>query len=109
MERTERKLLSMIFGVTCFSSSASSVPFLAEFGLINPGKILGWDAKENGALLIVIWNAIILHARWPGVAKYVVFLPWLFLKWSLRGPGLEPICSAWVCMPMVSWMSFMPR
>ena len=33
------------------------------------GRFWGWDAKENGALLIVIWNAIILHARWAGVAK----------------------------------------
>ncbi|MCA9057609.1 MAG: hypothetical protein KDA85_03890, partial [Planctomycetaceae bacterium] len=24
----------------------------------------GWDPKENGALLIVLWNAFILHARW---------------------------------------------
>ena len=27
------------------------------------------DAKENGALLIVIWNAILLHARWSGIAR----------------------------------------
>ena len=27
------------------------------------GRFWGWDPKENGALLIVIWNAIILHAR----------------------------------------------
>ena len=33
------------------------------------GSILGWDPKENGALLIVIWNAIILHARWGGMIK----------------------------------------
>jgi hypothetical protein len=28
------------------------------------GRFWGWDPKENGALLIVIWCAIILHARW---------------------------------------------
>ena len=27
------------------------------------GRFWGWDPKENGALMIVIWNAIILHAR----------------------------------------------
>jgi cytochrome c biogenesis factor len=27
------------------------------------GRFWGWDPKENGALLIVLWNAIILHAR----------------------------------------------
>jgi ABC-type transport system involved in cytochrome c biogenesis permease subunit len=26
------------------------------------GRFWGWDPKENGALLIVIWNALILHA-----------------------------------------------
>ncbi|MCX6953517.1 MAG: cytochrome C biogenesis protein, partial [Verrucomicrobia bacterium] len=25
--------------------------------------------KENGALIIVIWNAVILHARWGGMVK----------------------------------------
>jgi hypothetical protein len=28
------------------------------------GRFWGWDPKENGALLIVLWCAIILHARW---------------------------------------------
>jgi hypothetical protein len=26
-------------------------------------------SKENGALLIVLWNAIILHARWGGYVR----------------------------------------
>jgi hypothetical protein len=25
---------------------------------------LGWDPKENWALMIVMWNALVLHARW---------------------------------------------
>ena len=33
------------------------------------GRFWGWDPKENGALLIVIWNALILHARWGGMVK----------------------------------------
>ncbi len=33
------------------------------------GRFWGWDPKENGALLIVIWNAIILHARWGGFIR----------------------------------------
>jgi cytochrome c biogenesis factor len=28
------------------------------------GRFWGWDPKENGALMIVLWNALILHARW---------------------------------------------
>lgn len=33
------------------------------------GRFWGWDPKENGALMIVIWNAMILHARWAGLVK----------------------------------------
>ncbi|MEM6692162.1 MAG: cytochrome c biogenesis protein CcsA, partial [Planctomycetota bacterium] len=33
------------------------------------GRFWGWDPKENGALLIVIWNALLLHARWDGMIK----------------------------------------
>ena len=33
------------------------------------GRFWGWDAKENGALLIVIWNALLLHARFSGIAR----------------------------------------
>ena len=28
------------------------------------GRFWGWDPKENGALMIVLWNALVLHARW---------------------------------------------
>src|SRR5581483_5754120 len=34
------------------------------------GRFWGWDPKENGALLIVLWNALILHARWAGMVKH---------------------------------------
>ena len=33
------------------------------------GRFWGWDPKENGALLIVIWNALILHCRWGGLVR----------------------------------------
>jgi ABC-type transport system involved in cytochrome c biogenesis permease subunit len=33
------------------------------------GRFWGWDPKENGAMLIVLWNALILHARWGGLVK----------------------------------------
>ena len=33
------------------------------------GRFWGWDPKENGALLIVLWNAVILHARWGGMVR----------------------------------------
>ena len=33
------------------------------------GRFWGWDPKENGALMIVIWNAVILHARIGGLVS----------------------------------------
>ena len=33
------------------------------------GRFWGWDPKENGALIIVLWNALVLHARWGGMVK----------------------------------------
>ena len=33
------------------------------------GRFWGWDPKENGALIIVLWNAIILHCRWAGMVR----------------------------------------
>ena len=33
------------------------------------GRFWGWDPKENGAVLIVLWCAICLHARWGGLVK----------------------------------------
>ena len=33
------------------------------------GRFWGWDPKENGALMIVLWNALAVHARWGGLVK----------------------------------------
>jgi len=33
------------------------------------GRFWGWDPKENGALMIVIWNLAILHARLGGYIR----------------------------------------
>ena len=33
------------------------------------GRFWGWDPKENGALIIVLWNCLVLHAKWDGMAK----------------------------------------
>lgn len=34
------------------------------------GRFWGWDPKENGAAMIVLWNASVLHARWAGLIRY---------------------------------------
>lgn len=31
------------------------------------GRFWGWDPKENGALMIVLWGAILFHARLAGI------------------------------------------
>lgn len=66
-----RTISSMIFGITCFSLFFSLVGTVLGgiWADQSWGRFWGWDAKENGALLIVIWNALILHARWAGIAK----------------------------------------
>jgi ABC-type transport system involved in cytochrome c biogenesis permease subunit len=33
------------------------------------GRFWGWDPKENGALLIVLWTLVILHARLGGFIR----------------------------------------
>ena len=67
----QRILGAMIYGITCFSLFFSLVGTVLGgiWADQSWGRFWGWDAKENGALLIVIWNAILLHARWSGVAK----------------------------------------
>jgi ABC-type transport system involved in cytochrome c biogenesis permease subunit len=56
----------MIYGILCFALFFSLVGTVLG-GLWADdswGRFWGWDPKENGAMLIVLWNAVILHARW---------------------------------------------
>ena len=61
----------MIYGVVCFATLLSFVGTVLGgiWADQSWGRFWGWDPKENGALLIVIWNALILHARWGGLVK----------------------------------------
>ena len=61
----------MVYGVVCFSTLFSFVGTILGgiWADQSWGRFWGWDPKENGALLIVIWNAIILHARWGGMIR----------------------------------------
>jgi len=62
-----RKIIHrMTYGTVCFGILFSFVGTVLG-GLWADdswGRFWGWDPKENGALLIVIWNALLLHARW---------------------------------------------
>jgi ABC-type transport system involved in cytochrome c biogenesis permease subunit len=69
--KMKKTLDSMIYGITCFSLLFSLVGTILGgiWADQSWGRFWGWDAKENGALLIVIWNALLLHARFSGIAK----------------------------------------
>jgi ABC-type transport system involved in cytochrome c biogenesis permease subunit len=59
-------LYRMCYGTVCFAIFFSFVGTVLG-GLWADdswGRFWGWDPKENGALMIVLWNALILHARW---------------------------------------------
>lgn len=63
---TSKELSRMIYGTICFGIFFSFVGTVLG-GLWADdswGRFWGWDPKENGALLIVLWNAILLHAHW---------------------------------------------
>ena len=96
------------------ASSARSIRAALVFGLVftflgtamggvwadqSWGRFWGWDPKENGALLIIIWLAILLHARRGGIisdlgmaagsiiALLIVALAWLGV--NVLGVGLH--------------------
>jgi ABC-type transport system involved in cytochrome c biogenesis permease subunit len=68
---TSKALTATVYGVICFAL------FFSFLGTVlggiwadqSWGRFWGWDPKENGALLIVLWNALILHARWGGYVR----------------------------------------
>jgi ABC-type transport system involved in cytochrome c biogenesis permease subunit len=67
----QKALSSLAYGVVCFSLLFSFVGTMLGgiWADQSWGRFWGWDPKENGALLIVLWNALILHARWSGAAR----------------------------------------
>ena len=68
---TADALSRMVYGIICFATLFSLVGTILGgiWADQSWGRFWGWDPKENGALIIVIWNAIILHARWGGLAR----------------------------------------
>jgi len=66
-----RDLTRMTYGTLCFAL------FFSFLGTVlgglwaddSWGRFWGWDPKENGALIIVLWNALVLHARWGGMVR----------------------------------------
>lgn len=70
-EATGKALARMVYGIICFATLFSFVGTVLGgiWADQSWGRFWGWDPKENGALIIVLWNALILHARWGGMVK----------------------------------------
>lgn len=94
-------MLRMVYGVICFAALFSLVGTILGgiWADQSWGRFWGWDPKENGALLIVLLCAIILHARWSGMIadRGIVVLAilgnivtaWSWFGVNLMGVGLH--------------------
>lgn len=63
-----QKLTGMVYEIICFATVFSFVGTVLGgiWADQSWGHFWGWDPKENGALLFVLWCTPILHARWGG-------------------------------------------
>jgi ABC-type transport system involved in cytochrome c biogenesis permease subunit len=98
---TAGALARMIYGIVCFATLFSFVGTILGgiWADQSWGRFWGWDPKENGALIIVIWNSIILHARWAGLvhqrglAMLAIFgnivTAWSWFGVNMLGVGLH--------------------
>ena len=68
---TAKSLSRMVYGIVCFATLFSFVGTVLGgiWADQSWGRFWGWDPKENGALIIVLWNALILHLRWGGIIR----------------------------------------
>jgi ABC-type transport system involved in cytochrome c biogenesis permease subunit len=97
----ERSMMRMVYGVACFALLLSFVGTVLGgiWADQSWGRFWGWDPKENGAALVVLINAIILHARWGGmirargIAALAVFgnivTAWSWFGTNMLGVGLH--------------------
>jgi ABC-type transport system involved in cytochrome c biogenesis permease subunit len=66
-----RFMTRIVYGGVCFTLFFSLVGTILGGVWANDswGRFWGWDPKENGALIIVLWTLVILHARMAGYIK----------------------------------------
>lgn len=66
-----RALTRAVYGMLCFTLFLSLVGTVLGgiWANYSWGRFWGWDPKENGALLIVLWTLAILHARLGGYLR----------------------------------------
>lgn len=96
-----RNLGRVAYGIICFATllSFTGTVLGGIWADQSWGRFWGWDPKENGAALIVIWCAIILHARWAGHIRERglmimtiggnIVTAWSFFGTNLLGIGLH--------------------
>jgi ABC-type transport system involved in cytochrome c biogenesis permease subunit len=98
---TADSLARMVYGIVCFATlcSLTGTVLGGIWADQSWGRFWGWDPKENGALMIVLWNAIILHARWGGLVKHRglmclaitgnIITSWSWFGTNMLGVGLH--------------------
>jgi ABC-type transport system involved in cytochrome c biogenesis permease subunit len=66
-----KEISKMIYGTLCFGLLFSFIGTVLGgiWADQSWGRFWGWDPKENGALLIVIWCIILLHAKHWGYIR----------------------------------------
>ena len=135
-----KSLSKMVYAIVCFATlfSFTGTVLGGIWADQSWGRFWGWDPKENGALLIVIWNAIILHARWGrlvgerGLMNLAIFgnviTAWSWFGTNMLGIGLHSYgfmdaAFKWLVlfvgtqvslmilgsMPLSSWKSFQKK
>jgi ABC-type transport system involved in cytochrome c biogenesis permease subunit len=94
-------LTRCVYGILCFGLVFSIIGTILGgiWGNDSWGRFWGWDPKENGALLIVLWCLVVLHMRMAGWIKEFGLhiwstlgaIPVLFSWWhvNLLGVGLH--------------------
>ena len=70
---TRLYLTKIVYGMVAFTLLFSLIGTILGgiWAADSWGRFWGWDPKENGALLIVIWMLVILHARMGGYFKEI--------------------------------------
>lgn len=133
-----KAISNVLYGVVCFATLLSFVGTVLGgiWADQSWGRFWGWDPKENGAVLVVIWNTIILHARWAGLVQQRgmavlatlgnIVVAWSWFGTNLLGVGLHaygftsfgfwmmvgsvgvsvPIAALGAIWPPKNWMSY---
>ncbi|MFN9850472.1 MAG: cytochrome c biogenesis protein [Planctomycetota bacterium] len=88
-------LFRICYGIVCFGIFFSFVGTVLGglWGDDSWGRFWGWDPKENGALMIVLWNALLLHARWDKLVGALGFgmlavVGNIITAWSMFGTNI---------------------